>query len=110
MLTVQQIQPKVTDIHDLMNKGDYIGYKTGSFMEGLLQQIGFDESKMRGYYFPEEFIEALNKGSANGGVSAIVHSIPYIKLFLAKYCDSYTMVGPIYKTAGYGFVSIPFLM
>ncbi|XP_078150473.1 glutamate receptor 2.7-like [Carex rostrata] len=103
MLTVQQIQPKITDIHDLINKGDYIGYKKGSFMEGLLQQIGFDESKMRGYYFPEEFIEALNKGSANGGVSAIVHSIPYIKLFLAKYCDSYTMVAPIYKTAGYGF-------
>ncbi|XP_078150526.1 glutamate receptor 2.7-like isoform X1 [Carex rostrata] len=103
MLTVQQLQPTVTDIHDLLNKGDYIGYKKDSFVEGLIQQIGFDESKMRGYSYPEEFDEALKKGSANGGVSVIVHSIPYIKLFLAKYCDSYTMVGPIFKTAGYGF-------
>ena len=110
MLTVQQLQPTVTDIHDLLNKGDYIGYRKGTYVEGLLQQIGFDESKMRGYYYPEEFDEALKKGSANGGVSVVVNSIPKIKLFLAKYCDSYTMVGPIYKNAGYGFVSIPFLL
>ncbi|XP_078150485.1 glutamate receptor 2.5-like [Carex rostrata] len=57
---------------------------------------------MRGYSL-EEFAGALDKGSANGGVAAIVDEIPYIKLFLAKNCKSYTMVGSIYKTAGFGF-------
>ncbi|XP_078150479.1 glutamate receptor 2.8-like isoform X2 [Carex rostrata] len=102
MLTVQQLQPTVTDIYDIQRNGEYVGYKSGSFVEGLLQELNFDRSKMRGYY-PEEFAEALERGSANGGVAAIVHEIPYIKLFLAKNCKSYTMVGPIYKTAGFGF-------
>ncbi|XP_078150488.1 glutamate receptor 2.8-like [Carex rostrata] len=102
MLTVQQLQPTVTDIYDLKNNGDYVGYGVGSFVEGLLQELGFDRTKMKGYHL-EEYSEALEKGSANGGVAAIVHEIPYIKLFLAKNCKSYTMVGPIYKTAGFGF-------
>ena len=41
-----------------------------------------------------------------GGVAAIFDEIPYIKLFLAKFCSMYTMVGPTYKTDGFGFVSI----
>ncbi|KAJ4813620.1 Glutamate receptor [Rhynchospora pubera] len=102
MLTVQQLQPTVTDIHDLQKNGEYVGYPRGSFVEGLLQELKFDKSRMRAYQ-PDEFAEALDKGSANGGVAAIVHEIPYIKLFLAKNCKSYTMVGPIYKTAGFGF-------
>ncbi|KAJ1700439.1 hypothetical protein LUZ63_000218 [Rhynchospora breviuscula] len=105
MLTVQQLQPTVTDIHDLQKNGEYVGYPGGSFVEGLLQDLKFDKSRMKAYQ-PEEFVEALDKGSANGGVAAIVHEIPYIKLFLAKNCKSYTMVGPIYKTAGFGFVSL----
>ncbi|KAJ3704818.1 hypothetical protein LUZ61_008523 [Rhynchospora tenuis] len=78
MLTVQKLQPTVTDIHDLQKTGEYVGYKRASFVEGLLQELNFDRSRMRGYY-PEEFAEALDKGSANGGVAAIVHEIPYIK-------------------------------
>ena len=41
-----------------------------------------------------------------GVVAAIFDEIPYIKLFLAKFCSMYTMVGPTYKTDGFGFVSI----
>lgn len=108
MLTVQQLRPTITDIHDIIKHGEHVGYERGSFVEGLLQELGFDRSKMRGYY-PKEFAEALDRGSANGGVAAIVHEVPYIKLFLAKNCKSYTMVGPIYKNAGFGFVSSPLL-
>lgn len=104
MLTVQQLQPTITDVHELQKNGDYIGYHIGSFIEDLLKQLNFDESKMRGYNMPEDYIQALSKGSKNGGVSAIVQEIPYIKLFLAQHCSGYTMVGPIYKTAGFGFV------
>ncbi|XP_018678694.2 glutamate receptor 2.7-like [Musa acuminata AAA Group] len=104
MLTVQQLQPTVTDVHELLKHGDYVGYHKGSFVEGLLKQLNFDESKLRAYETTGEYFEALSKGSQNGGVSAIVHEIPYIKLFLAEHCTGFTMIGPIYKTAGFGFV------
>ncbi|KAL1552579.1 hypothetical protein AAHA92_13360 [Salvia divinorum] len=42
-------------------------------------------------------------GSANGGISAAFDEIPYVKLFLVKYCSKYIMVGPTYKTDGFGF-------
>ncbi|XP_064938921.1 glutamate receptor 2.1-like [Musa acuminata AAA Group] len=104
MLTVQQLQPTVTDLHELQNNGEYVGYPVNSFVKGLLMQLNFDEKRMRGYSYSNEYVEALKKGSHSGGVAAIVHEIPYIKQFLSKYCKGYTMVGPIYKTAGFGFV------
>ncbi|OWM75201.1 hypothetical protein CDL15_Pgr023722 [Punica granatum] len=51
----------------------------------------------------EEFQDALTKGTGNGGVDAIFNEIPYLKLYLAKYCNMYTVVGPTYKTDGFGF-------
>ncbi|XP_020264749.1 glutamate receptor 2.7-like isoform X2 [Asparagus officinalis] len=104
MLTVEQQQPIVSDVNQLKMSGDYIGYQKGTFEEGLLKQHQFDERKMRSYNNPDEYAEALSKGSKNGGVAAIFHGIPYIKLFLAKHCTGYTMVGPVYKAGGMGFV------
>ena len=54
----------------------------------------------------EEYHEALSKGTHNGGVAAIFDEIPYIKLYLAKFCSTYTMVAPTYKIDGFGFVSL----
>ncbi|CAN6201597.1 unnamed protein product [Urochloa humidicola] len=104
MLTVQQLQPTVTDVKELVRRGDYIGYQEGSFVPSELKKMNFDESKLRSYSTPEQYAEALSKGSANGGVAAIFDEIPYLKLFLSQYCDGYAMVGPIYKDAGFGFV------
>ncbi|KAJ3704816.1 hypothetical protein LUZ61_008521 [Rhynchospora tenuis] len=101
MLTVQNLQPTVTDINDLIKNGDYVGYEGGSFVEGLLLQLHFDKSKIRSLSL-DNFAQALDKGSANGGVAAIVDEVPYIKLFLAKHCNLYTMI-PIHKSAGFGF-------
>ncbi|KAM4125791.1 hypothetical protein ACJW30_01G339700 [Castanea mollissima] len=75
-----------------------------SFVKGLLiKQLDFPESKLKPYVTPEEYHEALSRGTHNGGVAAIFDEIPYIKLFLAKFCSRYTMVGPTYKTDGFGF-------
>ncbi|KAJ1700438.1 hypothetical protein LUZ63_000217 [Rhynchospora breviuscula] len=101
MLTVQQLQPTVTDVNDLIKNGDYVGYGAGSFVGDLLRQLNFEKSKIRSYKF-DKYDEALRKGSANGGVAAIVEEIPYVKSFLAKHCKSYTMI-EIYKSAGFGF-------
>ncbi|KAL2462407.1 Glutamate receptor 2.7 [Forsythia ovata] len=103
MLTVHQLQPTITDIYDLIKNGEYVGYQYGSFIPGLLMGMKFDNSKFRNYSTSEEYDEALSKGSRNGGVAAIVDELPYIRSFLAKYCGKYTMVGPTYKTAGFGF-------
>ncbi|PIA37057.1 hypothetical protein AQUCO_03100069v1 [Aquilegia coerulea] len=103
MLTVQKYQPTVTDISDLNKNGDFVGYQKGSFVYELMESMGFNVAKLRPYDTPEEYHIALRKGSRNGGVSAIMDEIPYIKLFLAKYCKKYMMVGPTHRTAGFGF-------
>jgi hypothetical protein len=68
--------------------------------------LHFKESKLKPYKTPEEYDEALSYGSDNGGVAAIFDEIPYVKLFLAKYGPKYAVVGPIYQTDGFGFVSL----
>jgi len=103
MLTVQKLSPTVTDIHELQKQGGYVGFHRGSYIEGLLEDIGFDRSRIRAYDTPEDFHSALSKEGKYGGVAALVLEVPYIKLFLAKYCKGYTMVGPIYKSAGFAF-------
>ncbi|KAJ4952014.1 hypothetical protein NE237_028846 [Protea cynaroides] len=104
MLTVEQLQPTITDIKDLRRNGDYVGYQDGSFVTAIMKSLDFDESKLRNYSTLEKYDQALSRGGQNGGVAAIVDEIPYIRLFLAKYCSKYTMIGPIYRTAGFGFV------
>ncbi|KAL8466480.1 hypothetical protein ACS0TY_035533 [Phlomoides rotata] len=102
MLTVQQLRPTITEMSDLIKSGEYVGYQQGSFVSGLLKNMKFDQTKFKSYN-PEEYDEALSKGSTNGGVAAIVDELPYIRLFLSKYCHKYTMIGPTYKTSGFGF-------
>lgn len=105
MLTVQQLQPTVTDVHELLTKGEYVGYTNGSYLGDLLEQIGFDRRKIKPYSNLDDFDDALYKGSKNGGIAAVIEEVPYIKIFLSKYCKGYTMIGPIYKSEGFGFVS-----
>ncbi|KAL3721199.1 hypothetical protein ACJRO7_005938 [Eucalyptus globulus] len=102
LLTVQQLQPTVTDIDTLIRNGECIGYQNDSFIPGLLKSIGVNESKLKVLTTLEDFHGNLSKGS-NGGVSAIVDELPYLRLVLAKYCSKYKLVGPTYKTAGFGF-------
>ena len=32
------------------------------------------------------------------------HETPYMKLFVAKHCSKYTMIGPLFRTDGKAFV------
>ncbi|OEL14159.1 Glutamate receptor 2.7 [Dichanthelium oligosanthes] len=103
ILTVQQLQPTVTDVRELLRNGECVGYHRGSYVKGVLEELGFDRSKIKPYDTPDDFNNALSMGSNNGGIAALVHEVPYIKLFLAKHCEGYTMIGPIYKSAGFGY-------
>ncbi|KAK8654944.1 hypothetical protein V6N13_107539 [Hibiscus sabdariffa] len=104
LLTVEKLQPTVTDINVLLKKRESVGFLSGSFVEGMLLGLKFDKSQLKTYRTPEELHSLFVKGSANGGISAAFDEIPYIKLFLAKYCGKYTTVEPTFKTAGFGFV------
>ncbi|KAL2478804.1 glutamate receptor 2.5 [Forsythia ovata] len=102
-LTVQRLQPTVADVKELIKSGDYVGCQQGSFLVDFLKGLGFEESKIRTYKCTEDCHEALSKGSSNGGISAYFDVLPHIMLFLTQYCGKYMIVGPTYRTDGFGF-------
>lgn len=106
ILLSDQLQPKYFSVNELISKDYYVGYQEGSFTKSMLiEQLKFNESKLKSYANAEEYRKALSKGSQNGGVAAIFDEIPYLKIFLTKYGSDYVMAGPIYRTDGFGFVS-----
>ncbi|KAJ8617180.1 hypothetical protein MRB53_013366 [Persea americana] len=104
MITSDNDQPTVLGIEQLIMNQDYVGYQKGSFVFHLLKHMGFQEEKLKAYSSNEEYAIALSRGSCNNGVSAIIEEIPYIKVFLAKYGDRYTMAGPTFGPGGFGFL------
>ncbi|KAK3437321.1 hypothetical protein EUGRSUZ_C01849 [Eucalyptus grandis] len=104
LLVVQNLQPTVADIDQLLKSGEKVGYQHGSFVYGMLKQMKFDDSRLIYYHSSEECDALLSKGSAKGGIAAAFDEIPYIKLVFSQYCNKYTMI-PTLKTAGFGFVS-----
>ena len=125
-LTVQQLQPSVTTIDELIKKGERVGYQKGSFVQATLTSLGFDESKLVPYKSAEECDELLSKGSSNGGVAAAFEGPNTIHLILAQNCSKYTLVEPTFmlkssqwknisnieefNTDGLGFVSSLYLL
>ncbi|PON65936.1 Ionotropic glutamate receptor [Trema orientale] len=94
MMTVQRIE--------LVAKGN-IGFYSNFVLnhKKVTDNLSFKELRS-----PEEYAEALSKGSERGGVSAIVDEIPYIKNFLARYPNGgYSMIKSVSDTNGFGFVS-----
>lgn len=105
MLTVQKLQPTVTDVNFLIRNSENVGYMQGSFVLGFLKKMNFDESRLVEYDSPETLDELLSSGR----IAAAFHEVPYIKLFLGKYCSKYTMIGPINKANGFGIVCFFFI-
>ncbi|XP_010521868.1 PREDICTED: glutamate receptor 2.7-like isoform X1 [Tarenaya hassleriana] len=101
LLTVQQLQPTVTNVNQLINNGDHVGYQRGTFLLGVLKNLGFDESKLRVYDSVDQLDELL---TSKDGIAAAFDEVPYLKVLLSRYCSKYTMVEPSFKTAGFGFV------
>ncbi|CAK9145026.1 unnamed protein product [Ilex paraguariensis] len=62
MLTVQQLQPTVTDVNELISKGAYVGYQHGSFVLGLLKQMGFHEINLSHFVLLKSAMNFFPKG------------------------------------------------
>ncbi|KAK3437311.1 hypothetical protein EUGRSUZ_C01869 [Eucalyptus grandis] len=103
LLVVQNLQPTVTDVNQLLKSGEKVGYPRGSFVHDMLKQMKFTDSKLVPYHSVEECNKLLSNGSAKGGIAAAFDEVPYIKLILSQYCNKYTTI-PTFKTAGFGFV------
>ncbi|KAH9317200.1 hypothetical protein KI387_018969, partial [Taxus chinensis] len=103
ILTVEQNKPTIATVEAVAASGFPVGYQKGSFVgEYLYEHLGISKTNLKAYVTPEEYEEALSKGPERGGVAAIFDEIPYVRLFLSGRCG-FTMVGPIYKTGGFGF-------
>ncbi|KAK2414371.1 glutamate receptor 2.5 [Trifolium repens] len=104
LLTVEQLRPTITDVNQLLKNKLNVGYIKGSFVYGILKDLGFPDSQLITYQSPQECHELFLKGSVNGGIDAAFFEIAYIKHFLGTYsCSKYVMVEPRYKTGGLGF-------
>ncbi|XP_050363809.1 glutamate receptor 2.7-like [Argentina anserina] len=104
LLTVQQLQPTVTDVNLLLKNRDNVAYHSGSFVLGILKQLGFRDENLKTFDTADQLNELFHKGTAHNGIAAAFDETPYMKLFLATYCSKYTMVEPTFKTDGFGFV------
>ncbi|XP_068307398.1 glutamate receptor 2.8-like [Pyrus communis] len=104
LLTVQHLQPTVTDVNLLLKNGHNVAYQSDSFVLGILKQLRFPDEKIKTFRSPEELNELFQNGNKKDGISAAFDENPYMKLFIAKYCSKYTMVEPTFKADGFGFV------
>ncbi|KAK9668987.1 hypothetical protein RND81_13G101000 [Saponaria officinalis] len=91
-------------LNELIRKEANVGYREGSFIRNLLVRKGIDESKLIVLHSEEEMVSMLSKGSAEGGVDAIIADEPNLKILVAKHCDKFT-IEPTYNlhAAGFGF-------
>ncbi|KAF8034730.1 hypothetical protein BT93_C0902 [Corymbia citriodora subsp. variegata] len=103
LLVVQNSQPTITDVYQLLNSGQKVGYQYETFVREMLKQMKFDDHRLVSYKSAEECDALLSKGNSKDGIAAAIDELPYIKLVLSQYCNKYTMI-PTFKTAGFGFV------
>ncbi|GMQ02704.1 hypothetical protein CsSME_00048809 [Camellia sinensis var. sinensis] len=100
LLTVHQLEPSITDVQELINKGQSVGYPKVSFIHDILKRMNFSDSQLKGYNTVEGELDAA---LSNRSIVAAFDEIPYLKLFTGRHCSKYTMVAPTHKTGGFGF-------
>lgn len=104
ILTVQKLSTTVEGIDSLITSNELIGFQVGSFAENyMVEELRISRSRLKALS-PGEYAKALELGSDNGGVAAIVDELGYVELFLSKNCQ-FSIVGPEFTKNGWGFVS-----
>jgi glutamate receptor, ionotropic, plant len=105
LLTVQELTSGIQGLDSLISSSNAIGYQVGSFSRNyLMKDLNIAKSRLVPLNSPSDYARALELGSGNGGVAAIIDELPYIEIFLSKYCKFKT-VGQVFTKNGWGFVS-----
>ncbi|XP_041026636.1 glutamate receptor 2.7-like [Juglans microcarpa x Juglans regia] len=100
ILTVQRLET-VPDINWLRNSNSKIGCDDDSFVKAYLEGV---------IKFKSENIVPVQKEDNYTGlferkeIAAAFLELPYEKVFINKYCKSYTSSRPTYRFGGFGFV------
>lgn len=102
MLTIQRLQPNVTDILCLKKYNMKIGCDGDSFVRTYLEKVE--------QFKPENIINMDNEYSyedafKNNSIAAAFLELPYEKVYMSKYCKGYSASVPTTKFGGLGFVS-----
>lgn len=106
MLTVQRLEPTIGNAEALKKDNSVVGISNGSFVGWYLQQhLKLSLKNIKTYGSEEEFVQAFNTRQ----ISAAFLEAPYAKVFLAKYCNSFIKVDPMYDVGGFGFVSYTYI-
>lgn len=102
MLTIQRLEPTVSNIEMLQSSNAKVGYSTGSFVERYLNEVlGFSDKNMKNFSSPDEFAKALRSKE----IAAAFLEVPLANLLLARYCKEFIKVGPVYRVGGFAYVS-----
>ncbi|KAK3125186.1 hypothetical protein QOZ80_7BG0601450 [Eleusine coracana subsp. coracana] len=103
LLTVQELTSGIQGLDSLISSSSAIGYQVGSFSRNyLVEELNIAESRLVPLNSPSEYARALELGAGNGGVAAIIDELPYVEIFLSKYCKFKT-VGQVFTKSGWGF-------
>ncbi|XP_062190639.1 glutamate receptor 3.4-like [Phragmites australis] len=103
LLTVQELTSGIQGLDSLISSSSAIGYQVGSFSRNyLVDELNITESRLVPLNSPSDYARALELGSGNGGVAAIIDELPYVKIFLSRYCKFKT-VGQVFTKSGWGF-------
>ncbi|KAL3532885.1 hypothetical protein ACH5RR_006406 [Cinchona calisaya] len=84
-------------VHDQVIKVDL------SLKNYLINDLKFNESKLKDYTTIEEYHNAMPLGSEKGGIDVIYGELPCMKLLMHKYPSQYKIRGQRNKTYGDGF-------
>ncbi|PIA27513.1 hypothetical protein AQUCO_07700054v1 [Aquilegia coerulea] len=104
ILTVQQLSSRIQGIESLVSSNERIGIQDGSFAKNyLVEELNIAPSRIVSLKSQDEYVSALQLGSASGGVAAIVDELPYVELFMSKTKCKFKTVGPEFTKSGWGF-------
>ncbi|CAD5319414.1 unnamed protein product [Arabidopsis thaliana] len=104
LLTSRLLDPTITSMRSLLEKGENVGYPRTSFIFGKLKESGFTRSSLIPFDSAEDCDKLLRKGPEKGGIAATFLEVPYMRLFLGQYCNAYQMVEEPFSVDGFGFV------
>jgi ionotropic glutamate receptor len=102
MLTVQQLHANVTDIEWLKKNDMKIGCDGDSFVRKYLEEV----EKFK----PGNIVNISNENNydpefKNSSIAAAFLELPYVKVYISKYCKGYSASTPTTRFGGLGFVS-----
>ncbi|KAG5235035.1 glutamate receptor [Salix suchowensis] len=97
-LTVQRMEPNFSDFQKLKNDKLNVGCDNDSFILKYLEDVlGFENNKIK--IFNLENDDTFEKNN----IAAAFVELPYGRLFLDRYCKSYTSTRSTYRFGGFGF-------